>query len=146
MDIQEVAGLLAEFDDHRIAIKVMIKDLEEIKQHVDKILPASLDARYIRFFEEKIKTITALFNALLEMRKEIARSVREEIEIRRKLHKGENAFELEDVFNVRDFADKIDQFKVTQEKMRSKVQSDQDLTVYKDINIPGITPERIEEK
>ncbi len=145
MDIQEVAGLLEEYNEHRAAIKNMIKDLEEIKENVEKILPKSLDARYIRFFEEKIKTITALFNALLEMRKEIARSVREEIDIRRKLDKGADAYELEDVFNVRDLADKIDEFKQNQDKMRQKLtEQTKELTEYDDINIPGIT-ERIHE-
>jgi hypothetical protein len=142
MDSKQVEGLLEEYDDHRKAIKVMIKDLEGIKDMVDTIIPKTMEARYIRFFEEKIKTVTALFNALLEMRKEIARSVREEIEIRRKLDTGDNTFEIEDVFNVRDFADKIDEFKQKQQKMKEKLKSDQDLTDYKDIEIPGIT-ERI---
>ena len=142
MDSKQVEGLLEEYDDHRKAIKVMIKDLEGIKDMVDTIIPKTMEARYIRFFEEKIKTITALFNALLEMRKEVARSVREEIEIRRKLDTGDNTFEIEDVFNVRDFADKIDEFKQKQQKMKEKLKSDQDLTDYKDIEIPGIT-ERI---
>lgn len=145
MDIQEVSGLLEEYNEHRSAIKNMIQDLEEIKENVEKILPKSLDARYIRFFEEKIKTITALFNALLEMRKEIARSVREEIEIRRKLDKGDDSYDLEDVFNVRDLAAKIDEFKLDQEKVREKVAKNaKELTDYDDIEIPGIT-ERIHE-
>lgn len=145
MDIQEVSGLLEEYNEHRIAIKQMIKDLEDIKEHIEKILPKNLDSRYIRFFEEKVKTITALFNALLEMRKEIARSVREEIEIRRKLDKGDDIFDLEDVFNVRDLAEKVDQFKQTQTTMREKAtEKAKSLTEYDDINIPGIT-ERIHE-
>ena len=121
MEIGKVEVLLKEFDDHRKAIKGMIGDLEALKEHVDRILPTNLEARYIRFFEEKIKTITSLFNALLEMRKEIARSVKEEIEIRRKLERGDSEYDLEDVFNVREFADKIDDFKQVQRKLRDKV-------------------------
>jgi hypothetical protein len=143
MEIGKVENLLKEYDDHRIALKTMIKDLEALKEHVDKILPTNLESRYIRFFEEKIKTITALFGALLEMRKEIARSVKEEIEIRRKLERGESEYELEDVFNVRDFATKIDDFKDEQKKLRAKVEH-KDLKDYEGIDIPGVT-ERIEE-
>jgi len=143
MEIGKVEVLLKEFDDHRKAIKGMIGDLEALKEHVDRILPTNLEARYIRFFEEKIKTITSLFNALLEMRKEIARSVKEEIEIRRKLERGDSEYDLEDVFNVREFADKIDDFKQVQRKLRDKVEH-KDLSEYKDINIPGITERIIE--
>jgi hypothetical protein len=142
MDISKVEKLLAEYDDHRKAIKEMIKDLEAIKEKVDRIIPDALEARYVRFFEEKIKTVTSLFNSLLDMRKEIARSIKEEIEIRRKVEKGDSDYDLEDIFNVRDFADKIDDFKQEQKKVRSKIKQ-KDLKDYKDINIPGVT-ERIQ--
>ena len=144
MDIAKVEELLSEYDDHRKALKVMIKDLETLKEHIDKIIPTTLEARYIRFFEEKIKTVTSLFNALLEMRKEIARSVKEEIEIRRKVDKGDSDYDLEDIFNVRDFSDKIDDFKQEQKKVRDKIKHTDLQKDYKDINIPGVT-ERIEE-
>ena len=145
MDLIKVEELLKEYDEHRIEIKVMIVDLEALKENIDKIIPTSLEARYVRFFEEKIKTVTSLFNSLLEMRKEIARSVKEEIEIRRKVDKGESDYDLEDIFNVRDFADKIDDFKQIQRDKREEITSKtKELTDYKDINIPGIT-ERIQE-
>lgn len=143
MDTIKVDELLEEYDEHRKAIKIMIKDLEDLKVNIDKIIPTSLEARYVRFFEEKIKTVTSLFNTLLEMRKEIARSVREEIEIRRKVDKGETQYEMEDFFNVRDFANKIDDFKQEQKKLREKVEH-KDLKDYEGIEIPGIT-ERIHE-
>jgi hypothetical protein len=142
MDIGKVEELLAEYDDHRKAIREMIKDLEAIKEKVDRIIPDALEARYVRFFEEKIKTVTSLFNSLLDMRKEIARSIKEEIEIRRKVDKSDSDYELEDIFNVRDFADKIDDFKQEQRKLRNKIEH-KNLEEYKDINIPGIT-ERIQ--
>ena len=50
---------------------------------------------------------------------------------------------IEDVFNVRDFADKIDEFKQEQTKLRSKVKH-KELKDYTDIDIPGIN-ERIQE-
>ncbi|MHA1872736.1 MAG: hypothetical protein ACTSVB_01370, partial [Candidatus Heimdallarchaeaceae archaeon] len=85
MELKQVEHLLEEFNDHRVAIKEMIDELNVIKKNIDRLIPASLDARYIRFFEEKVKSITNLFNSLLDMRKEIVKSVREEIDLRRKL-------------------------------------------------------------
>lgn len=142
MDFAKIDELLEEFVEHRAAIKAMIKDLEKIKENVDKVIPTRLDARHIRFFEEKVKSVTGLFNSLLEMRKEIARCVREEIEIRRKLDKGEKEYDLDELFDVRQFADKVDEFKDEMEKARKKVveKQPQDLD---GVEIPGIT-EKIE--
>jgi type IV secretory pathway VirB4 component len=142
MDIIKIEELLKEYDEHRAAIKIMVADLEKIKEHVDKLLPMNLDVRYLRFFEEKVKAVTSLFTTLLEMRKEIARSVREEIEIRRKVDKGEGEFDLDDLVNVRDMADKIEEFKDQQKKLRDKLPK-KELSEYTDIKIPGIS-ERIE--
>ena len=142
MDLIKVDELLKEYDEHRIAIKVMIADLEALKDNIDRIIPTTLEARYVRFFEEKIKTVTSLFNALLEMRKEIARSVKEEIEIRRKVDKGESQYDIEEIFNISDLADKVDAFQKEKDKMREKIEK-KDLSEYKDINIPGVT-ERIQ--
>jgi len=138
MDLDKINELLEEFVEHRAAIKLMIGDLEEIKKNVDKVIPTRLDARHIRFFEEKVKSVTALFNALLEMRKEIARCVREEIEIRRKIDKGEKEFDLDELFNVRDFADKVTDFKEESRKLRKKI-IDKVPTEFDDVEIPGIT-------
>ena len=63
-----IADLLNEFREHRNAIMSMIEDLEGIKSQIDRLIPASLDARYVIFFEEKVKSITELINALLDMR------------------------------------------------------------------------------
>jgi len=52
-DIYE--NLINEFLEQRSAIKLMIADLEKFKSRIDTILPESLDKRYIKFFEEKIK-------------------------------------------------------------------------------------------
>jgi hypothetical protein len=115
MDPQKTEELLGEFDDHRNALKSMINDLETIKVNIDRLIPTNLDSRYIRFFEEKVKAITSLFSTLLEMRKEITRSVREEIEIRRKVERSDEDFNLDEYFDVRSLAEKIDEFKQEQQ-------------------------------
>ena len=109
------------------------------------MIPTRLDARHIRFFEEKVKSVTALFNSLLEMRKEIARCVKEEIEIRRKIDKGDKEYDLDEMFNVREFADKVDEFTEESRKIRKRI-VDKVPENYEGIEIPGITdkPEREE--
>jgi len=109
--------LLEEYVDHRAAIKSMIKDLEELKESVNTLIPKTLDARMARFFEEKVKAITALFSTLLDMRKEIAKSVKDEIEIRRKIGASDDpSEELEKFLDIRKFAAKVSTFQREKDK------------------------------
>jgi len=129
--------LLKEFYEHREAIKNMIKDLEQLKVRIDTLFPATLDARYIRFFEEKVKTITSLFNSLLEMRKEIAKNVKEEIEIRSKMTEGSPEEEIEKYLDVRKMADKIEEFRRNAEcasQDLEKISTD----IPEGVKIPGV--------
>jgi len=141
-DIQQdrIDFLLKEYDDHRDAIRNMIVDLEKIRVRIDTLIPDNLDARYMRFFEEKVKSITGLFNSLLDMRKEIAKSVKDEIEIRRKIKNDDELIDIDDMLDVRSMASKIDKFKEdtskTQKKRLEVIQND---IVDGDIEIPGLT-------
>jgi len=129
--------LLAEYREHRLEIKKMIKELDDIKEKIDRLIPTSLDARYLRFFEEKVKTITSLFNALLDMRKEITKSVKEEIEIRRKVTTKSGEEEIEDLIDIRRAAEKIEEFKREQEEYKKKIK-EHNIEEFTDIEIPGI--------
>jgi hypothetical protein len=135
---EKIEELLTEFDVHRREIKKMITDLEVIKENVDRLIPTSLDARYIRYFEEKVKSITGLFNSLLEMRKEIAKSVKDEIEIRRKVTKAEGEIELEDMLDIRKMASKIDEFKKEKERLQNKRIKSTKKEKIEGVEIPGI--------
>lgn len=111
--------LLDEYIEHRAEIKKMIVDLEELKKGIDRLIPQNLDARLMRFFEDRIKAITALFTTLLDMRKEIAKSVKDEIELRRKLGSGDDpSQEIEKYLDIRKYADKIDQFHKQKEDLK----------------------------
>jgi hypothetical protein len=140
---ERIDFLLKEYDDHRDAIKDMIKDLEKIRVRVDTLIPDTLDARYMRFFEEKVKSITGLFNSLLEMRKEIAKSVKDEIEIRRRIKGDDDLIDIEDMLDVRSMANKIDKFKeetIKSQKNRLKLIKDQ--KIDSEIEVPGLTDEK----
>ncbi len=112
--------LLTEFRSHRDAIMVMINDLEVIKQDIDRLIPKKLDARYARFFEEKIKSVTELFKTLLEMRKEIQKSLKEEIDIRRKVNVVDDERDIEKIIDIRQLADRVETFQDDRKKMRHK--------------------------
>lgn len=137
MEKEHIERLLKEFEDHRVAIKEMIVELDTIKQNIDKLIPKKLDARYIRFFEEKVKSITHLFNALLEMRKEITKSVREEIDLRRKIDHSDVIDNLEDIIDVRKVAQSVEDFKTKQLKYKETLKG-KALSEYSDIDIPGV--------
>ena len=139
----KIEELLKEFDTHRDEIKKMISELEDIRSKVDTLFPTSLDARYVRFFEEKVKSVTGLFNSLLEMRKEIAKSVKDEIEIRRKIKNAESDLDVEDLLDVRKMARKIDDFaKKKKQLQESRMVNAQDQEIDKGIEIPGLMDEK----
>ena len=139
----KIEELLKEFDTHRDEIKKMISELEDIRSKVDTLFPTSLDTRYVRFFEEKVKSVTGLFNSLLEMRKEIAKSVKDEIEIRRKIKNAESDLDVEDLLDVRKMARKIDDFaKKKKQLQESRMVNAQDQEIDKGIEIPGLMDEK----
>jgi hypothetical protein len=109
--------LLAQFKEQRVAILDMIVDLEKIKANIDKLIPESLDSRYVRFFEEKVKTVTEVFKTLLDMRKEIQKSLKEELDIRRKINAtGGDNDDVESYLDIRKLAAKVEQFKDARDK------------------------------
>jgi RNA polymerase-binding transcription factor DksA len=114
---EKFENLLAEFAQHRDAIKAMIADLEKIRETIDKILPEKLDHRYKMLFEERIKTITSFYSSMLDMRKEITKSIKDEIELRRKVRFDEKEVSVEDMLDVSKFADKVFQLSQKRKKL-----------------------------
>jgi len=133
----KIEELLKEFYIHRDSIKSMVQDLEKLKERIDKLFPETLDARYIRFFEEKIKTITSLFNSLLEMRKEIAKNVKDEIEIRSRMDTGTPEEELEKYLDVRKLADRVEEFRKTAESASQEFAKNS-TNIPEHVKIPGV--------
>ena len=108
---QKIDNLLDEYNEHRNSLKIMINELEELRKKVDKLFPEKLsDARFMRFFEAKINTATELYKAVLDIRKEFSKSIKDEIELRRRL--DDDAGDPIDMFNkiidIRDLANKVE--------------------------------------
>ncbi len=115
---QIIERLLIEFQEHRDSVMKMIKDIEKLQNKMDKLIPNKLDARYVRFFEEKVKIVTEFFKTLLEMRKEIQKSLKDEIEIRRKINLSEKGISVEELIDIRSVAKTIENFRLESLSMK----------------------------
>ena len=94
----------------------------------------------MRFFEEKVKAITGLFNSLLDMRKEIAKSTKDEIEIRRRIKTNENPTDFEDILDIRSITRKIDEFRLEKERLQEeRLKKNLEQKLEDGIDIPGVT-------
>jgi len=118
IEAEKVDALLKEYEEQRAALKLMIEDLEKIKAKVDTILPDRLDNRLVRFFEEKIKTITSLFQTMLDVRKEILKSVKDEVEVRTKVNLGDDLEESLD--DIRGLAKRVEKLQKEAKSMDSE--------------------------
>ena len=113
-----IEELLSEFKGHRDAVMQMVTDIEVLKDKIDKLLPDKLDARYIRFFEEKVKTATEFFRTLLEMRKEVQKSLKDEIDLRRKIDVHERSMDIGDIIDVRKLSEKVERYKKKRDEIK----------------------------
>ena len=104
----EIGNLFTDYTEQRVQLKKMIDDLEKVKAKVDTLFPDVITARNRFFFDEKIKTASALFSSLLEIRKEVIKSIKDEIELRRRFElEGRELEETDD--DIRKLASKIEQ-------------------------------------
>ena len=141
----KIDSLLTQFEEQRNEIKKMIEELEVIKGKIDRLIPNDLDKRYFRFFEEKVKAVTGFFNILLEMRKEITKTLKDEIELRRKVKIHDDDFDPAQDLDLRDLAKKVEAFNKEKGKTEQKIDKvtekeakNSDEPVIEEIEIPGV--------
>jgi uncharacterized protein YjgD (DUF1641 family) len=138
MDNQEhIENLLVEFAGQRDEIKEMLGELEILKKNIDSLFPETMDKRYKMFFDEKVKAATSFFNVLLDMRKELIKSLKDEIEIRRKIEHKDKMFDLDGLLDVRQMARTVETFKDKTEKLKKK-RSTKGEVIKDGIEIPGV--------
>jgi len=139
MDNQEhIEDLLVAFSEQRDEIKTMLDELEELKRNIDALFPKSMDKRHRIYFEEKVKAATSFFNVLLDMRKEIIRSIKDEIEMRRRIEIKDKSFDFEEYLDVRKMAEKVETFKEKTNKIKEKRNQEGDEVIPEDVQIPGV--------
>ncbi len=100
--------LLVEYKEQREELKSMILELRKYKDKIGKIFPDNLDNRYVRYFEEKVKAVTELYKAILDIRKEISKNIKDEMEFRRKISPKNN--EDEDMNDIRKMVHIVEQY------------------------------------
>jgi hypothetical protein len=112
-----IQELLEDFSIQRQALLQMVEDVEELKKNIDKLFPEKLNARYAKFFEDKVKTAVSMFNVLLDIRKELLKTTKDEIDIRRKITgKGD----LNELVDVRSLVKKMEKFDIKKETLKKK--------------------------
>jgi hypothetical protein len=87
-NLQRMGVLVEEYREQRVALKLMILDLNKIKEKIETLFPETIDKRYIMYFEQKVKSATGIFFAILEIRKEISKNIKDEMEMIRKIDPG----------------------------------------------------------
>jgi len=105
-----ISELLSEFKGHRNSLLKMIEEIEILKENINQLFPENLDKRYLMYFQEKVKAMTGVYNSLLDIRKEISKSLKDEIDLRRKTISKENDDNIEDFMDIKSIADKIKNF------------------------------------
>jgi hypothetical protein len=112
LESDKIESLLNEIKTVRDSVGVMISDLETLSKKIDTLFPDELSYKSRWVFEEKVKATTEMFKALLEMRKEVTKSLKDEIEIRRKII-NKDTDDLEDLFDIRKLAKRVNAFQKT---------------------------------
>jgi len=143
MEIEDkINDLLNEFKTQRDAIKEMIEEIEKMRCQVALLFPDTIDARTRKFLEDKIKAMVGFYNVLLDMRKEVSKSVKDELELRRRM--TEDDFDPEDIDNLLDISEiskKVEKFQQQKDKIKmdrlNKHKGMKELE-EKGIEVPGI--------
>ncbi len=118
---QIIEDLLTEFKEQRDSVKSMLVDIESIRTKVDQLLPESIDKRYVILFEQRIKTITELFKILMDMRKEISKSLKEEIDMRKRMT-TDDSFNIEDMLDISGMAKQFENLRKKAKKVEKQVE------------------------
>lgn len=143
MQIDEhVEEILNEFKAQRVEIKDMVVEIERLREKMDLLFPESIDSRTRRFLEDKVKTMVAFYNVLLDMRKEISKSLKDEMEMRRRLTDDELDLEdIDELLDIGSLAKKVEKFqeqKVALQNKRLKKHKGVDELEEKGIEVPGL--------
>jgi len=102
----KIEELLTQFSESRNKLSEYMNDVDAIRKKVDGIFPTTQDFRNRFVLEEKIKAAASFYSTLLNIRQEFNKTIKEEIEIRRKI--GNNDIEEGDI-DVRAVADQVEQ-------------------------------------
>ena len=115
----QIESLVNDFARERTSLNEMITDLEKIKSKIETLFPETMDKRYVRFFEEKMKAMTSLFGTILDIKKEIMKGIKTEVDLRKALSSKDNDDNMDD-FDIREMAMKMDKLQNDMDKQKNK--------------------------
>ncbi len=81
----KINELLEQLSTSRSELSKYMTDVDGLRKNVDDIFPKSQDFRNKFVLEEKIKAASSFYSTLLNIRQEFNKTIKEEIEIRRRL-------------------------------------------------------------
>jgi len=125
----KIESLLAEFTESRNQLTNYMADVDKIRSKVEAIFPNDSDFRNKFVLEEKIKAMSSFFSTLLNIRQEFNKSIKEEIEIRRKLVSSEQGKGKDDI-DMRELASMVEDQMIKNKKIEiepNDVEQDDDL-------------------
>jgi hypothetical protein len=96
----KIDSLIIELEKNRVNIRQKLTDLEGINSQVQKVFPSTLDYRNKFLVDDKVKIVTGFYSTLLNYIQELNRSIKEEIEIRRKNITGDEETKDQDIRNL----------------------------------------------
>lgn len=103
-----IDNLLKEYSDSRKELSRYMESVDGLREKVNSIFPETTDFRNRFVLEEKIKAASSFFSTLLNIRQEYNKSIKEEIELRRKLFTLTQEEDLNED-DIRDIADMIEE-------------------------------------
>jgi len=120
----KIESLLDKFTSSREELLSYLKDVDILRSKISQIFPQTLDYRTKFILEEKIKTMSAFFTTLLNIRQEYNRTLKDEISLRQKITDDDNQDPKE--INLREIADEVDKIqkekevKISQENIKKE--------------------------
>lgn len=113
-----LTSLVNEFAIQRNSLNEMIIDLEKIKRKIETLFPETMDKRYVRFFEEKMKAMTSLFGTILDIKKEIMKGIKTEIDLRKSISDKDDDGDFADSLDIQSMANKLEKLQNDMEKQK----------------------------
>lgn len=110
--------LIEDYKINRDKLKQLATEIEALKDRLSEIMPTdSRDFRQRYIMDEKIKIVSSVIGNLLDIRKEISKSIKDEIEMRNKLGTDEDDINIAKLFNkMRKWGYKIENMGDTMEQ------------------------------
>lgn len=103
----KIQELLSQLSTSRGELSKYMTDVDAIRNKVEQIFPQGQDFRNKWALEEKIKAVSSFYSTLLNIRQEFNKTIKEEIEIRRKLTNDDTD---EEVIDIRSIAKQVEEF------------------------------------